>query len=105
MERYAWKARIKDGCYEEYVKRHNEIWEELKAVLKKAGIKNYTIWHNNGELFGYYECEKGIEYAAKIQRESKVVDEWNEYMKDILIMEMDKKTGAQPKLEQVFFLE
>jgi len=105
MERYAWKARIKDGCFEEYVKRHNEIWEELKSVLKKAGIKNYTIWHNNGELFGYYECEKGIEYAAKIQRESKVVDKWNEYMKDILIMEMDKKTGAQPKLEQVFFIE
>jgi len=25
------------------------------------------------ELFGYYECEKGGEYAAKVQAESNVV--------------------------------
>jgi len=105
MERYAWKAKIKEGCIDEYVKRHNALWSELKIVLKNAGIKNYTIWYSGGELFGYYECEKGIEYASKIQRESKVVDEWNEYMKDVLIMEMDKETGAQPKLQQIFLFE
>ena len=54
------------------------------------------------ELFGYYECEKGVEYAAKVQAESEVVDRWNEYMKDILIMEMDPVTGAQPMLKKVF---
>jgi L-rhamnose mutarotase len=30
------------------------------------------------------------------------VDKWNEYMKDILIMELDPVTGAQPKLTKVF---
>ena len=30
---------------------------------------------------------------------------WNEYMKDILELEMDPVTGAQPKLEQVFRLD
>ena len=34
MERYAWKAIVKDGMIDEYVKRHNEIWPELTAVLK-----------------------------------------------------------------------
>ena len=38
MERYAWKAIVKDGMIDEYVKRHNEIWPELTAVLKQAGI-------------------------------------------------------------------
>ena len=75
MEKYAWKARVVKGKEAEYEKRHAEIWEEMKAVLKSAGIKNYTIWRVGEELFGYYECEKGIEYAAKIQRESEVVDE------------------------------
>ena len=32
-------------------------------------------------------------------------DRWNEYMKDILELEMDPVTGAQPKLEQVFRLD
>ena len=26
MERYAWKAILKDGKKEEYIRRHNEIW-------------------------------------------------------------------------------
>jgi L-rhamnose mutarotase len=74
----------------------------MVEVLKTAGIKNYTIWNTGNELFGYYECEKGIEFATKIQSESPVVKKWHEYMKDILIMEMDPVTGAQPKLTKVF---
>ena len=38
MERYAWKAVVKDGMKDEYVRRHNEIWPELVKVLKEAGI-------------------------------------------------------------------
>ncbi len=96
---------IKEGMIDEYVRRHNEIWPEMVKVLKDAGIKNYTIWNTGRELFGYYECEKGVEYAAKVQAESPVVDRWNEYMKDILIMEMDPETGAQPLLKKVFTLD
>lgn len=105
MEKYAWKGMIKEGMIDEYVKRHNEIWPEMVKVLKDAGIKNYTIWNTGCELFGYYECEKGIDYAAKVQAQSPVVDKWNEYMKDILIMEMDPETGAQPMLKKVFTLD
>ncbi len=102
MEKYAWHAKIADGKLDEYINRHNNIWEEMKEVLSSAGIKNYTIWNFGNELFGYYECEYGIEYAAKVQRESAVVDRWNEYMADILIMETDPQTGAQPMLKKVF---
>ena len=56
-------------------------------------------------MFGYYECEKGIAFAEKTQAESPVVDRWNEYMHDILELEMDPETGAQPKLEPVFRLD
>ena len=102
MEKYAWRARIIDGAAEEYKRRHSEIWPEMLEVLKEAGIVNYTIWLSGNELFGYYECEKGIEYAAKVQAESPTVKKWDEYMKDILIMEKDPVTGAQPQLKKVF---
>lgn len=105
MERMAWKGRIKPGCKAEYIRRHDEIWPEMKALLKQAGICNYTIFANSEELFGYYECEKGIAFAEKTQAESPVVDRWNEYMHDILELEMDPETGAQPKLEPVFRLD
>ena len=105
MERYAWKAIVKEGKIDEYIKRHNEIWPELVEVLKSAGIQNYTIWNVGNELFGYYECEKGVQFAADTQAKSPVVDKWNEFMKDVMSMEMDPETGAQPMLRQVFFLE
>ncbi len=105
MERYAWRAVIHPGKKEEYIKRHDEIWPEMKEVLKSAGISNYTIWASGNDLFGYYECEKGAEYAAKVQNDSPVVAKWNEYMKDVMTMVFDKETGAQLMLEQVFLLE
>ena len=105
MERYAWKAQILEGKKAEYVRRHDEIWPELKALLKDAGISNYSIWNVGNDLFGYYECEKGIEYAARMQAESPIVDKWNEYMKDVMIMPLDPETGAQPLLEEVFYLK
>ena len=104
MERYAWKAVVKDGMKAEYVRRHREIWPELVEVLKAAGIVNYSIWSVGNELFGYYECEKGADFAARVQAESPVVDRWYEYMKDVMVMEMDPVTGAQPRAEEVFYL-
>ena len=104
MERFAWKARVKEAKLDEYQYRHAHIWPEMKQVLKDAGISNYTIWNVGNDLFGYFECEKGVAYAEAYQAKSAVVDKWNEYMKDVMVMEMDPKTGAQPKMQQVFFL-
>ena len=46
-----------------------------------------------------------MKYAADMQKNSPIVKKWDEYMKDVLIMEKDEKTGAQPLLECVFTLE
>ena len=104
MEKYAWKATVKDGMLDEYIKRHENIWEEMKDVLREAGIKNYTIWNVGNELFGYYECDS-IKVASEVQKNSAVVDRWNEFMKDVMIMEMDPVTGAQPLMKQVWSFE
>lgn len=104
-ERVAWAAKIVKGKQDEYIRRHNEIWPEMLEVLHGAGIANYTIWNTGDTLFGYYECEKGADYAARVQAESPVVDRWNEYMRDVLLMEMDPETGAQPRMTCVFRME
>lgn len=102
MEKYAWRATLLADKAKEYQRRHDEIWEEMKKVLADAGIVNYSIWMSGKDLFGYYECEKGVAYAAKVQNESPVVAKWNEYMKDVMDMKPDPETGAQPQLKQVF---
>lgn len=104
MERYAWKATVLPGKLDAYIDRHSHIWPELRQVLTAAGIRNYSIWNVGNELFGYYECDS-IVAAAKVQAESEVVDRWNAYMKDVMQMELDPVTGAQPLLRQVFLLD
>ena len=104
MERYAWKAIVREGMLDEYIKRHDEIWPEMKEMLHTAGIRNYTIWNVGNELFGYYECDS-IAEAGRIQAESEVNARWDQYMKDVMIAEKDPVTGAQPLMKQVFFFD
>lgn len=101
MDKYAWKGKIVPGTIDEYKRRHDALWDEMKEMFREAGIRNYTIWNVGDELFGYYECDD-IEHASRVQAESPIVEKWDEYMKDILIMDKDPETGAQPLLTKVF---
>ena len=91
MEKFVWRATVREGMKEEYIRRHNEIWSEMVAALKEAGICNYTIWMDGNELFGYYECEKGIDFALKFQDENEVVCRWEKSMAPVM-----QKSSAVP---------
>ncbi|HIY96823.1 MAG TPA: L-rhamnose mutarotase [Candidatus Borkfalkia excrementigallinarum] len=84
MEKIVWRATVREGMKEEYIRRHNEIWPDMVKALKEAGICNYTIWMDGDELFGYYECEKGAEYALKYQAENETVLRWEKSMEPIM---------------------
>ena len=98
-----WKARLLPGKKDEYVRRHDEIWPEMTELLNQAGIHNYTIWCDGEQLFGYYEADKGVAFAAEVQSTSPIVARWGEYMKDVMVSEIDPATGTHYQLEQVFF--
>lgn len=102
MEKYAWRGKVREGCLEEYIRRHESLPDEMRSALRQAGIRNYTIWNVGNELFGYYECVNGRDFAARAQAESAAVARWDAFMADILEMEKDPVTGAQPLLRCVF---
>lgn len=101
MERFAWTAHLLPGKKETYIERHAQIWPEMTEVLTRAGIRNYTIWNAGDQLFGYYECDS-VAYAARVQAQSEVVGRWNEFMKDVMQLDMDQQTGTAVLLRQVF---
>ena len=57
MTRVAFKMKLKSSKIDEYKKRHNEIWPELKNAISNAGISNYSIFYDEetGILFAYHE--------------------------------------------------
>ncbi len=44
MQRIAFKMQLRKGYEAEYKKRHDEIWPELKSLLKATGISEYSIF-------------------------------------------------------------
>ena len=104
MERYAWKAAVLTGKIAEYRRRHDEIWPEMLEMFRRAGIRNYSIWQTGDTLFGYYECDD-LQTALAVQKNATVSARWRAYMHDVIRMEQDPKSGAQPHLEQVFFFD
>ena len=104
MERYVWRARVVPGRIEEYIDRHDHIWPEMCQSFKEAGIRNYSIWNTGNDLFGYYECDS-LEKSTSIRLSNPITQKWNEYMKDILIVDKDPVTGKPPSITQVFLFD
>lgn len=53
-ERIAFRMNLNPGQAEAYRKRHDDIFPDLVAALKDAGISDYTIWLDpeSNALFG-----------------------------------------------------
>jgi len=104
MRRFAFKMKLYPGCKEEYIKRHNQIWPELKELIKETGISGYSIFldEETNILFGYQQLEG--DQSSQDLGANPVVQKWWEYMADIMETNPDNSPVTIP-LEEVFNLE
>ena len=103
MERIAFKMLLKPGNAEEYCRRHSAVWPELVALLKEAGISDYSIW---------LDPETNTLFASLIRSTSDSMDRlpaepvmrrWWEYMRDIMATNPDGSPMTRP-LAPMFYL-
>ena len=54
MQKHAFTMQLNAGAEAEYSRRHDAIWPELVALLKDAGVEDYSIHldRDTGVLFG-----------------------------------------------------
>lgn len=92
------------GMKEEYRRRHDEIWPELKEALKASGISNYSIFldEETGDLFAVYDLAE--ENAIDKLPDLPVMKKWWAYMKDIMESNPDNSPVSKP-LEEVFYMK
>ena len=92
------------GFEDEYKKRHDEIPDELKSLLKSAGISEYYIFiaHTSGDLFGVMNVQD--EEKLKELSSRPVMKEWWNFMKDIMDTNEDHSPVSVP-LTEVFYLK
>ena len=96
--------KLNPGFKDEYRRRHDKIWPELEALLKKEGIGNYSIFldEETNTLFAYQE-QSGKSSSQDLGK-TEIVQRWWKYMSDIMETNPDNSPVTIP-LEQVFFME
>ena len=55
MERHGAVIRVRPEKLEEYTRYHANVWPEVLDTIKQCNIRNYSIYHKDGYLFGYFE--------------------------------------------------
>ena len=104
MPRLAFKMFLNHGQRDEYKRRHDKIWPELRALLKQSGVSNYSI-HLDPEtnvLFAY--LERPDNHAMDALPDHPVMKRWWTHMQDIMSANSDGSPVSAP-LEEVFYLE
>jgi L-rhamnose mutarotase len=104
MTRQSFKMFLKPGFEDEYAKRHNAIWPELKALLKETGINDYSIfWDRETNIL--FAVQKSDRNQNSQDLDNKlIVQKWWAYMADIMETNPDNSPIKIP-LEELFYLE
>ncbi|CAA9556843.1 MAG: hypothetical protein AVDCRST_MAG73-3347 [uncultured Thermomicrobiales bacterium] len=104
MQRVAFRLWVRPDRLQEYKRLHREVWPDLLADMRAAGIRNYSIFADGAELFGYLECDDwGATNAAMAVSDAN--RRWQAFMGDYLATSVDPEGGPARTMEEVFRLD
>ena len=86
---------------DEYVAAHRNVWPEMLDALRDAGIRNYSIFRDGNQVFGYFETDD-VAATEEYLAAREVSGRWQEAMADLL--EERVPDGGPPSLEEIFRL-
>ena len=104
MKRNAFAMRLKQGCEAEYKKRHDGIWPELKAELRKAGVSDYSIYldEKTNTLFGFqYLADDNTKDELP---KTELMKKWWHMMKDLMETNPNESPVSDP-LKEMFHMD
>jgi L-rhamnose mutarotase len=86
------------------MQRHDEIWPELAAELKTAGVSDYSIFLDEETLILFAVQKLSDKNSAAELPNSSVVRKWWDYMAPLMETHPDNSPVAKP-LKEVFHLD
>jgi L-rhamnose mutarotase len=104
MRKVAFKMKLNPGQKDEYIRRHNAIWPQLKELLHTSGISDYTIFldEETNTLFAVQKLD-GNNSSQELGK-TEIVKKWWAYMADIMQTNQDNSPISVP-LEPVFHFD
>ena len=104
MIRKGFKMKLFPDMAEEYERRHNALWPEMREMIHEYGGHNYSIYldRETNVLYGYLEIEDEARWAASA--DTAVNHKWWDYMADIMDTNPDN-SPVSTDLQLVFHLD
>ena len=104
LVRKGFKMKLYPGMEEEYEKRHNALWPEMKDMIHEYGGKNYTIFLDKETLvlYGYIELEDPAKWDESA--DTAINRKWWDFMADIMETNPDN-SPVSVDLHEVFHLD
>jgi L-rhamnose mutarotase len=96
--------KVHPGAVDEYKKRHDNLWPELRNLLKENGISEYSIFYDRETHYLFAFQKQTGEQGSQDLGKEKIVQEWWKFMSDIMETNPDNSPVTVP-LEEVFYLE
>ncbi|UUP16775.1 L-rhamnose mutarotase [Nitratireductor thuwali] len=103
-EKYAFRMNLNPGQAAEYKRRHDEIWPELAALLREAGVSDYSIWLDEETCHLFAILSRAEDHAMDALATNAIVRRWWDYMADIMETRPDNEPVQVP-LKKMFHLE
>ena len=100
----SFKMHLYEGMAEEYERRHNLLWPEMKDMIHEYGGHNYSIFLDSetNVLYGYIEIEEEAKWAQSA--DTAINRKWWDYMADIMDTNPDN-SPVSVDLKPVFHLD
>lgn len=104
MQRIAFLLKLRPGTGEAYDKAHAEVWPEMLALLKRAGISEYSIFRRDELLFLYLHVDDFEKTWSEIESDP-VNTRWQEAMSEYFAPLGELRPGERfPMMREVFYL-
>ncbi len=104
MEKIAFLMTLLPGHASEYKKRHDDIWPELVAALKSAGISDYSIFLDGESNKLFAVLKRTDDHNMDQLPLEPIVEKWWAFMADIMITNVDNSPVSTP-IDMMFHLE
>jgi L-rhamnose mutarotase len=104
MPRVAFLLRLQPGTEEAYEQAHTEVWPEMLALLKRAGVSGYSIFRRDLLLVLTMQVENFDETWARIEADP-VNKRWQAAMAPYFAPLDPLRPGERfPMMHEVFYL-
>jgi L-rhamnose mutarotase len=105
MQRVAFLLRLKPGTGPEYDKAHAAVWPDMLALLKRAGISDYSIFRRDEVIFLCMHIDGDFDAVWDKIDPDPVNIRWQQAMSAYFLPTQDTRPGERfPMMEEVFYL-